>query len=140
MFKISNNQIKLAIISLSLIIILIQKFSLFYNSYIILREPREIRLVKYYGYCSKESFGFVNDIYKKYKFKDNIKTYNFNDDAEIMGYFFKNKKKLNDKYFILLNFDKDNKKHSNKLKIEHKITSYKIILSKDSCYLIYKYD
>ena len=140
MFKISNNQIKLAIISLSLIIILIQKFSLFYNSYIILREPREIRLVKYYGYCSKESFGFVNDIYKKYKFKDNIKTYNFNDDAEIMGYFFKNKTKFNDKYFILLNFDKDNKKHSNKLKIEHKIISYKIILSKDSCYLIYKYD
>ena len=140
MLKISNNQTKFIIISLSLILILIQKFNLFYNSYIILREPREVRLIKYYGYCSKESFGFVNDIYKKYKFMDNIRTYNFNDDARIESFFFKNKIKFNEQYFILLNFDKKNEKHSNNLKTEYNISSYKIIEFKDSCYLIKKYD
>lgn len=140
MLKISNKQTKSIIISLSLILILTQKFNLFYNSYIILREPREIRLVKYYGYCSKESYGFVSDIYKKYKFNDNIRTYNFNDDARIESFFFKNKIKFNEKYFILLNFDKNNKKHSDNLVTEFKISSYKIIESKDSCYLIKKND
>jgi hypothetical protein len=81
-------------------------FNLPLNSYLILKNNYHTRLIQTYGFCEKESFGYVENINKRFNFKKNIKTLNFKDfPSESSVFFFNPKLSFDDKKIIILNYD-----------------------------------
>ncbi len=64
------------VLLLTLIVFLIFS-NFFYNFYYVATTNLYDRMNYHYGYCNKNGFGFISQINKKYKFKKNIKIYNF---------------------------------------------------------------
>ena len=56
--------------------LLILFFKFFENSYVILKNNYQLRLVDEYGFCSKTSYGFIKYIDKKYKLQKNVNIIN----------------------------------------------------------------
>jgi len=81
-------------------------FNLPLNSYLILKNNYHARLVHMHGFCEKESFGYVENINKRFGFQKNIKTFNFKDfPSESSVFFFNPKFSFDDKKIIILNYD-----------------------------------
>ena len=69
-------------IFLTIIFLLIMHLSgSFYNLYVISKYNITERLAESYGYCSKASYGFINDIYKTFNIDENILILNDNTNA-----------------------------------------------------------
>lgn len=117
-----------------LLIFIFYIFSAFLNTYIILKNNYESRLVKSSGYCEKQGYGFIKKIF--FTFSDlnlNLQVYNNSDFPSAIGYFYDFKKNYNEDFLILLNYDEKNlikftKKNFSKIYQEHK------------CYLLKKND
>ena len=107
-------------------------FDAFTNTYIVLRENYDSRMIKNAGNCDRSGYGFNKKVYQKYKYIDkNIKVINFNNFPSSEGYFFDYKKKTNNKYLILIG--------SNKKKLEELLKSeFFLIYNEDNCYLLSK--
>ena len=107
-------------------------FNFFENVYVIYRSNFNERLVSNYGYCEKNSYGFIKFIEKKYKFNENISIQNDELYPSSQAFIYKPKKENNKKFLILLNRD-ENKKTIN-------IKNYSIIEKFKNCYYLKKND
>ena len=75
-------------------IFILYVFNAFTNSYIVLRENYQIRLIKGSGDCDKSGYGFYKKILHKFKNIDqNISVKNFNNFPSPEGYFYDYTKK-----------------------------------------------
>ena len=73
----TTKQSKKKIILYFIIILLLFSTNFFVNFYNITKFNYEQRLTKVYGFCSKESIGYLNYLKTKYKFDKNIKIVNY---------------------------------------------------------------
>jgi len=120
------------LIYLLLLIFLTVHFKFFQNIYIISRETHEERLIINYGYCEKNSYGFVKYIDKKYKLKNNIKVLNDEIYPSSQAFIYKPKRDYLQDKIILLNYNDQN---SNIL-----INDYSVIEKFKNCYYLKKND
>ena len=74
--KIKQN-IHLNLIVIFLLIIFLNKSDFFKKLYFLIQDNYTKRMVDQYGYCSKESYGFLMDLKKKFKFDVNPKIINY---------------------------------------------------------------
>ena len=74
--KIKQN-IHLNLIVIFLLIIFLTKSDFFRNLYFLNQDNYTKRMVDQYGYCSKDSYGFLIDLKKKYKLDINPKIINY---------------------------------------------------------------
>ena len=90
-----------------LIIFLAVHFKFFENTYIIFKSNYDQRLTSNYGFCEKNSFGFIKYIDSKYALKKNIKIYN--DEAYPLsdGFIYKPKKIYSKNEIILINYNEE---------------------------------
>jgi hypothetical protein len=106
MIKINKNSTNKFILILFFLLLTEHYFKTFYNIYIIQRRPLVERMERSYGFCSQESFGYVNYILKKYNFNNEfpiIKNYTVAPD--INNIFLPHGKIINTNYIIILNFE-----------------------------------
>ena len=73
----ATNKSKKKIIISIIIILLLFITNFFINFYNIIKFNYEQRLTKVYGFCSKESIGYLNYLKKKYRFNKNVKIINY---------------------------------------------------------------
>ena len=108
-------------------------FDAFTNTYIVLRENYEARLLKGTGDCSKVGYGFHKKILNKFsEIDENIDVINFNNFPSSLGYVFDYKKKsFTGKYLILIGADNSELSKYNNL-------NYKLIFSDKNCFLYSK--
>ena len=117
-----------------LLVFIFYVFSAFENTYIILKNNYESRLVKYSGYCEKQGYGFIKKIF--FTFPDlnlNLQVHNNSDFPSAIGYFYDPQKNYNEDFLILLNFDEKNLIKFTKKKFIK-------IYQEDKCYLLKKND
>ena len=114
------------------ILFLIIYFNFFENVYVIYKSNFNERLVSNYGYCEKNSYGFIKFIEKKYKFNKNTRIQNDEIYPSSQAFIYKPKKENNKKFLILLNHN-ENKKAIN-------IKNYSIIEKFKNCYYLKKND
>jgi hypothetical protein len=107
-------------------------FNFFENVYVIYKSNFNERLVSNYGYCEKNSYGFIKFIEKKYKLNKNISIQNDEIYPSSQAFIYKPKKEYNKKFLILLNRN-ENKKTIN-------IKNYSIIEKFKNCYYLKKND
>ena len=109
------------------------KFNFFLNTYIILKNKIDTRMVSTYGYCYPLGYGFINEVYLKHNLNDyNINTINKNiaPTSKIFKFSFYNR---TSRYEILINYNLSEIKKNKK--------EFKIIESNNNCHLIkYLYD
>ena len=72
-----KRHINLNLIIIFLLIIFLIKSDFFRNLYFLNQDGYTKRMVARYGYCTKESYGFLIDLKKKYKFDVNPKIVNY---------------------------------------------------------------
>lgn len=109
------------LIFILLIIFLSVHFKFFENTYIILKSDYHQRLISNYGYCEKNSYGFIKYIEDKYKFEKNIKIINDESYPLSDGFIYKPKKNYYKNQIILINYnEKDSSIDLKKYKIIEK--------------------
>lgn len=125
-------------LNIIIVIVFIFVFDLPRNLYNVLLHNYVDRNYSIYGFCEKESYGYLEKIHNKYKFKKNINSYNFEDYPKSSSVFFYNKNyQFADNKLIILNYNSDNLNHK-KLFLE-KFSKYKILDNyKNKCFLIEK--
>lgn len=74
--KINQKNFNFYLILIFLTIIFLVKLDFFKNLYFVITQNYEQRMVKIYGYCERDSFGFLNEIKNKYSFDENPKILN----------------------------------------------------------------
>jgi hypothetical protein len=130
-----NKKIKMIniIYFLGLIFVIFIFFKTFFNSYIILINDYNSRVVQNAGDCNNQGYGFIKKIYGKYSnyynYNYNYNVINFNNTASANSYFYNIKKKDNLNYLIILNPSVENLQ--NFLNSKHRI-----IEKIDNCYFM----
>ena len=116
-----------------------QYFKTFYNIYIIQKRPTSERMERSYGFCSQESYGYVNYILNKYNFNKEFPIIkNYSSVPEIKNIFLPHGKVDNINNIIILNFEETLTK-TLKLEIfEHKnitirLSEYRLIDKFGNC-------
>lgn len=119
-------------------IMIIKLFNAFYSTYYISKWDYKTRMTQHYGYCDRESWGFYNDVSKKFDLKnEEIRIIN-NGGYVIIDPLFKdinNSKNINSKYLMLLNFQSEINKDIYSSKIEN-IDKYSAKYRLGNCYLL----
>ena len=106
--KIKNNN--LLIVNIIFIVMLLFAFDFPKNLYNILLHNYADRRLNLYGYCDRESFGYLEKINNIYKI--NINSYNFEDYPKSSSVFFYNINNFFDNNkIIILNYNSDNESH-----------------------------
>lgn len=120
---------------LLVIFYLLIDFKFFENSYKILTKNYEKRLTNLYGYCEKESYGFVKKNFNKDISKTDFKLINKNKNfPSIRGLFYDSTEiTLKNEYIFLLN-------ETDKNKIKTRYKNFKIINQEGDCFLLKKYE
>ena len=115
-FKLKN------LIFILLLIYFTIHFKIFENTYIILISNYEKRLTQNYGYCEKNSYGFIKYIEKKYQLKKNIKIFNDEIYPRSDSFIYKPKTEFLNNQIILINYnDRDSSVDMDKYKIIEKL-------------------
>ena len=142
MLKYINIKLINNILYVLLIIILTHLSNFYYNLYLIYVRGYEERMIRSYGDCEKESYGFVKKSYQLTK-SQNLGIINFEDQLwpNISGLFNIVNKPVDKNYIVLLNLknldkkiDKDNFLTTKNIKLNLK--NKNIILKDSNCYLI----
>ena len=142
MLKYINSKLINNILYVLLIIILTHLSNFYYNLYSIYVRGYEERMIRSYGDCEKESYGFVKKSYELTK-SHNLEIINFEDQLwpNISGLFNIVNKPVDKSYIVLLNLkdlekkiDKDNFLTTKNIKLNLK--NKNIILKDSNCYLI----
>jgi len=119
-------------------IMLIKLFNAFYSTYYISKWDYKTRMTQHYGYCDRESWGFYEEVSKKFDLKnEEIRIIN-NGGYVIIDPLFKdinNSKNINSKYLMLLNFQSEINKDIYSSKIEN-IDKYSVKYRLGNCYLL----
>ena len=114
-FKLKN------LIFILLFIFFIIHLKFFENTYIILNSDYDQRLTHNYGYCEKNSYGFIKYIEKKYELKKNINIFNDEINPRSDGFIYKPKTEFLNNQIILINYnDRDSSVDMNKYKVIEK--------------------
>jgi hypothetical protein len=113
-------------------------FDLPRNLYNLILHNYADRNYSIYGFCEKESYGYMEKIYNKFGGRININSYNFEDYPKSSSVFFYQRNYEFDKNkLIILNYNSDNNKHK-KFYLEN-FSKYKILENyKNNCFLIEK--
>jgi len=90
-----------------LLIILIIKIDFFKNLYFLSKNNYTERMINNYGYCEKESYGFLNDLIKKHQFTKNPKIFNSNVVPNSDWIIYNSKLDFEKKPNIFLNYQKN---------------------------------
>ena len=98
-FKLKN------LISLLLFIFFKIYFKFFENTYIIFKSDYNQRLTHNYGYCEKNSYGFIKYIEKKYQLRKNINIFNDEIYPRSDGFIYKPKIEFLNNQIILINYN-----------------------------------
>ena len=69
--KINQKNLDLYLIIIFLVIILLIKIDFFRNTYSLISENYNQRMIRIYGDCGKDSYGFLKEIKNKYNFDEN---------------------------------------------------------------------
>ena len=88
-----------------LVVFLTIYFKFFENTYVIYRYNLDTRLVKNYGYCEKNSYGFLKYIEKKYKPNKNITVLNDEIQPNSSAFIYQPKKEYDKNMLIILNYN-----------------------------------
>jgi hypothetical protein len=125
-------------LNIIIIIVFIFVFDLPRNFYNLLLHDYFNRNYSIYGFCEKESYGYLEKIHNKYHGKVNINSYNFEDYPKSSSVFFYNKNhEFDNNKLIILNYNSDNLNHK-KFFLEN-FPKYKILDNyKNKCFLIEK--
>ena len=119
-------------------IMIIKLFNAFYSTYYISRWDYKTRMTQHYGYCDRESWGFYEDVSKKFDLKnEEIRIIN-NGDYVVIDPLFKdinNSENINSKYLMILNFQSEINKDIYSSKIEN-IDKYSVKYRLGNCYLL----
>ena len=120
------------ILYIIIIILIFTIYDTFTNTYIVVRENYDTRMIKHAGYCRAQGYCFYQTILNKYYLKDkNIISINFKDFPSPEGYFFNYQNDyLNDAY-ILIGADEE-------IIQSYLKENYKIVYSEKDCYFIKK--
>ena len=131
MTKIIKNNIFYFLIIFYLLI----DYKFFENFYKILFNNYEKRLTNLYGYCEKESYGFVKKNFNRDLSKTDFKLINKNKNfPSIRGLFYDfSENTYKNEYIFLLN-------ESDHEKIKIKYKNFKIIKQEGNCFLLKKYE
>jgi hypothetical protein len=114
-------------------IFILSVYDVFTNSYILLRNNYQNRMLQYGGYCDKQAYGFIKFINDKYKNLENlnINVLSFANYATAEAYFFDTSKARSEDYLILISpLEVD----LNKIYLK----KYKIIDKQFNCYFLKK--
>ena len=124
-----------------LIIILLHSTNFFYNYFSILNRSYEERMIRSYGYCEKEAYGFIKESHKIIS-NENLRIVNLEDNLwpNISNIFTNFKKNIDSNYIIFLNL-KNFKTDKDIINFKHReeIFSFKkkdIIYKFSNCYLV----
>lgn len=113
-------------VNVLVIILVIYSYNLPLNIYSVAKHPYQERLLSIYGFCGKESLGFMQEINNKYGKKNNIDSFNFDDYPKSSSvFFYKVNRFLNKDQIIVLNYN--SKDLSKKEFFKKNFGSYKII-------------
>jgi hypothetical protein len=127
------NLFKKNIFFLFLMLIFAHNYRFFFNAYDLMNINYQKRLIRFHGNCGKESFGFIDRMYKKHSIKINVKILNYADFPSTSAFFFKLSNFNNDEYLIVLN-----KKYLELKKEGNFFSIWKLIDFEDNCYLFKK--
>ena len=119
-------------------IMIIKLFNAFYSTYYISKWDYKTRMTQHYGYCDRESWGFYNDVSKKFDLNnEEIRIINNGGYVTIDPLFkdINNSKDINSKYLMLLNFQSEINKDIYSSKIEN-IDKYSVKYRLGNCYLL----
>lgn len=118
-----------------IIFYLLIDYKFFENFYKILSNNYEKRLTNLYGYCERESYGFVKKNFNKDISKTNFKLINKNKNfPSIRGLFYDfSENTYKNEYIFLLN-------ETDKEKIKLKYKNFKIVKQEGNCFLLKKYE
>ena len=118
---------------LFLMLIFSHNYRFFFNAYDLININYEKRLIRFHGNCGKESFGFIDRMYKKHNIKINFKILNYEDFPSSSAFFFRLSNFNNDEFLIILN-----KKYLELKKESDFFLIWKLIDLEDNCYLFKK--
>ena len=133
-----KKDINLSIINIFFIIVIVYSLNLPLNIYNILLHNYQERLSSIYGFCEKESYGFMKKINDKYSTKYNIESFNFdNYPSSSSAFFYKIDRKFNQNQIIILNYNSLNL--NQKKYFEKNFSNYRILENyKNKCIFIEK--
>ena len=118
-------------------IFLFHFFDGFKNIYKISKRSYESRMERTHGYCGKESFGFYNEMVKKYDInKYRVIQQNFESYPLLRGLFYEKELRKDKKFVLILNYP--NSTLPNLLKVEGidiNLSKLNLIEQKNNCYL-----
>lgn len=129
------------IIILTIIIIILHQTNFFKKLYFTLTRSYEIRLIKEYKFCGRESIGFLSKIKKNFNINYKIPIINY-ESSPNSNWYFGDLKKIKTNKVIFLNYTMDNKNFDYKKnsKFSHSLNSYRILYQYNNCYLMEKND
>lgn len=117
-----------------LLVFVMTIFNTFTNTYIIIKNNYETRLINSFGDCSRTGYGFIKKVINKFpKINGNLTGYNFEDYPLATGFFWNPKLKYSDDYVLLINSKQDTY-------LEFLEKNYINIYQEDNCYLLKKND
>ena len=118
----------------ALLIFIMTIFNTFTNTYGIMKNSYEARLIKSNGDCNKTGYGFIKKVINKFpEISGNLRGYNFEDYPLATGYFWNPKFKYGDDYLLLINSEQNTY-------LEYLNKSYIKIYNEKNCYLLKKND
>jgi hypothetical protein len=134
----NKKHLNLVYINILVILFTIYSFNLPLNSYSITKKNYQIRLIDNYGFCEKESYGYIETINKKFGAKKNIESFNFDNYPKSSSvFFYKINNIFDDKKIIILNYDTDNPLKT--MYFNKTFKNYKILDNyKNKCFLLEK--
>jgi len=134
-----DNKAIFFIIILFCIIFFFHNLNLFKKFFFVASRDYETRMTDKHGFCSREAFGFINFIQKKYNFKSKPLVINFEDVPNSTWAFLKfyKNQEIDKNYVVLLNYTKDLLEKENlKKKYNLSVKNYNLIEKSKNCYLL----
>ncbi len=106
-------------------------FDGFTNTYIVIRENYEKRMLNLAGFCNNQGYGFYKKIIEKFSSNSpNIDVINYNDYPTPKGYFFNHQKGYyNKSQIILIGAKKEDVNQFLK-------DNFKVVYSEDNCFFL----
>ena len=133
-----KNEVIFIIIILLCIIFFFHNLNLFKKTFFVISRDYERRMTDLHGFCSLESYGFINFIQKKYNFKQQPMIINFEDvpnNSWAFLKFYKNQK-IDKNFIVILNYQGDIlNKETLKKKYNLDIKDYNLLEKSKNCYL-----
>jgi hypothetical protein len=119
-------------------IVIMMFFNTFYSTYVVLTSNYDVRMTQTYGYCKNQSWGFYDQVTKKFDLKDQeIRIINNGGHVIIDPLFKEINQSWNkdSRFLMLLNFETEKNKDIYSSKVEN-IKNYSIKYKFGSCYLL----